>query len=498
MNLDLYNILKWIIPICMAILQLIILYFYRSKFKLTNWKYYLLGFGFLSLYFLCPYILSILITNIIVDPTIQKYDSYIFCNTAQHKDTDLNIDILSPTTKRGALVSMLLAGSAIIQAILKYAGASEEVLLILYGFITAAVIGFLGDQSFGTNEGYSLYNYANSTLDSININIKYTLGQLTANSFWRYIVTVLLDMFISSPLISIIFSVSKPILLQLDTAKKMMPFKILQQLIDTLIFNFDNVLQSFVAIITFYAYTNDTRFRWAYPPPTLNPNELINGDIIKLITIISGLVFLIATYNNELESTDTIFENIISGTPMGDNMTRKLIYIILTIIIILCSTPQLGSLYNWVSTDDTKSPITNDINETKSNKLKPILAQDKKFNELSDDDKNTIIELFKLDPKYQSIENWKYGLITLYIFMIVGFVIPFIKIVYPNNQLKNYNPYMPIYMFIFVTIFSISIGSFLYFYKLPLNETIENEYNNELNNYNKLCNPSTSSSIPAK
>ena len=80
--------------------------------------------------------------------------------------------------------------------------------------------------------------------------------------------------------------------------------------------------------------------------------------------------------------------------------------------------------------------------------------------------------------------------------MIIGFVIPFIKIVYPNNQLKNYNPYMSIYMFIFVTVFSISIGSFLYFYKLPLNETIENEYNNELNNYNK-CNPSNSSSIPA-
>tara|TARA_Y100000996_G_scaffold413270_1_gene401128 strand:- start:766 stop:2262 length:1497 start_codon:yes stop_codon:yes gene_type:complete len=498
MNIELYNILKWIIPICIFIIQLIILYFYRSKFKITNWKYYLLGFGFLSLYFICPYILSILITNIIVDPSIQKYDSYIFCTTAQYNNNK-NIDILTPTTKRGALISMLLAGSAIIQAILKYAGASEEVLLILYGFITAAVIGFLGDQSFGTNEGYSLYNYANSTLDSININIKYTLGQLTANSFWRYIVTVLLDMFISSPLISIIFAVSKPILIQLDTAKKMMPFKILQQLIDTLIFNFDNVLQSFVAIITFYAYTNDTRFRWAYPSPTLNPNELINGDIMKLITIISGLVFLIATYNNELESTDTIFEKIISGTPMGDTMTRKLIYIILTIIIILCSTEQLGSLYNWVSTDDKPSPITTDINETNNTNstLKLILNKNTEFNKLSDDDKNTIIKLFKLSPKYHSIENWKYGLITLYGFMIIGFVIPFIKIVYPNNQLKNYNPYMSIYMFIFVTVFSISIGSFLYFYKLPLNETIENEYNNELNNYNK-CNPSTSSSIPAK
>ena len=52
------------------------------------------------------------------------------------------------------------------------------------------------------------------------------------------------------------------------------------------------ILQSIVGFITFQAYTNQTRFNWAYPDPS-KPRELrIPPGTIMISTAIAGVVYL--------------------------------------------------------------------------------------------------------------------------------------------------------------------------------------------------------------
>ena len=88
-------------------------------------------------------------------------------------------------------------GSAIIQMILKSSGANESALLNMYGFIFAAVLGYMGDQLFGTDDGYSLWKKSASS------GMKFTLGSLVTSKFMRYLITVFLDMFISGCIVDV-------------------------------------------------------------------------------------------------------------------------------------------------------------------------------------------------------------------------------------------------------------------------------------------------------
>ena len=54
--------------------------------------------------------------------------------------------------------------------------------------------------------------------------IKYILGTLSTKAFWRYVITVFLDMFISMPLQSIITSVANGMIVGLRNTVPYMPF----------------------------------------------------------------------------------------------------------------------------------------------------------------------------------------------------------------------------------------------------------------------------------
>merc|ERR1719486_687065 len=56
--------------------------------------------------------------------------------------------------------------------------------------------------------------------------------------------------------------------------------------------NFPSILQSIVAFITFNAYTNQTRFAWAYPAATLDRDLRIPPGTIMLSTAIAGVLYL--------------------------------------------------------------------------------------------------------------------------------------------------------------------------------------------------------------
>ena len=253
----------------------------------------------------------------------------------QNWNPDVEDDVkLERTQKRGTAISIAIMASAVIQAIMKGAGASQTMLLLLYGFIMAAVIGFCGDQAYGKDEGYSFYSIGKTAgkfggLSGVATQFKYIFGSIQSYEFCRYIVTVFLDMFISMPLQSVITSVCNS---QVDSIKNivpLMPFGF-RAVLRAFVNNFDNALQSFVAFITFLAYANETRFKWAYPGKNIDQSKLIPTITIKLATAIAGIVYLIANVSADFNIIDGV--KVKTGSSLVDRLDRKLIFVIFIIL----------------------------------------------------------------------------------------------------------------------------------------------------------------------
>jgi hypothetical protein len=259
-------------------------------------------------------------------------------------------DKLDRTETRGTIISCLLCANSLLQACLKAFGASSPMLLLLFGFIMTNVIGFMGDQGYGTDEGFGLYQIGkkvkNKSLDGISAAMKYIFGTLVSNKFWRYIITVFLDMFISAPLQSVIIAVLSPFLIKLSKLIPNMPF-IVSGLLKFVLSNIDNVLQSFVAFITFLAYTNETRFKWAYASSDIDPSLLIASGTIKLAVTISGLVYLVSNITDGFNIVDIMDGSTVkTGSSMVDTLPRKLIFVIIIILLLTFGSMNESSFMN--------------------------------------------------------------------------------------------------------------------------------------------------------
>jgi hypothetical protein len=196
------------------------------------------------------------------------------------------------TVNRGKYVSLTLLSLFIVQFGLKQYGASEGLLVLFYGLMFRSLIGFLGDQAIGTDDGLEEFKKSNIG------GMKYMFGKVATSSFFRFILTVLLNMFISTPIHhSINYFVS-------DSMTSLTNKEFFGDKYDGMIGVFFNLIgknhkllvRLFVSVITFMAYANQTRFAWAYASPTIMKEKLISTDIIKLAISISSIVFLVAVY----------------------------------------------------------------------------------------------------------------------------------------------------------------------------------------------------------
>ena len=135
---------------------------------------------------------------------------------------ELDYKKLERTGDRGLIISNILFLSVVIQALMKYCGASATPLLLFYGFFMAAVFGYMGDQGFGTDDGFGFYFIGKNTGSNGKLNkefvgiscvLKYVLGKLFSTQFIRYVVTVFLDLFISMPIQSVISITAIPFIM---------------------------------------------------------------------------------------------------------------------------------------------------------------------------------------------------------------------------------------------------------------------------------------------
>lgn len=203
--------------------------------------------------------------------------------------TDINsdpADKLKREKARGAFVSVVMSILMnMIGAFMFHIGVKEGLVVTNYGFILGPVIGFVLDQGVGSDAGCrELFTFPG---------FKYSLSALVGGNFVRYIITVFLDLFISNPLQDIMKRQAQAAgIIELLIVPDDKP-PMLQKYDHFVALNFPSILQSIVAFVTFNAYTNQTRFAWAYPSATLQHQYRIPPGTIMLATAASGVMYLV-------------------------------------------------------------------------------------------------------------------------------------------------------------------------------------------------------------
>lgn len=245
-------------------------------------------------------------SKLAIDPTlfmIKTYTKERVCEKKAESDTN------DSEKNRGMLMSLVSAFMLNgVGALMAKSGVPEGYIVLNYGFILGPVIGYLLDVGFATDEGLraTKRGFADGSM--------YAISTLASPAFFRYILTVLLDMFISNP-------IQDAIKLYLSDARNAIPHNAFGygDMVKT---NFPSLLQSIVGIATFQAYTNDTRFRWAY---TTNPTGRISDDTIMLATAVAAAIFVSYTISGS-ESVSRRMPFVIAALMMlsvGNSMKWK-------------------------------------------------------------------------------------------------------------------------------------------------------------------------------
>jgi len=293
-------------------------------------------------------------------------------------------DKLSREKKRGTFVSVLMSILLnLIGALMFHIGVKEGLVVTNYGFILGPVIGFMLDQGIATDAGFGVkFTMAG---------VKFTFASLVSGNFMRYIITVVLDMFISNPLQDVLKRQAK----QMGVIKQLTANKDSKRWVPAwydrfVARNFPSLLQSIVAIITFNAYTNQTRFAWAYPATTLDRELRIPPGTIMLSTAIAGVLYL-----NFYTIMDTF-----SDREYYD-VNTKVVYVMATLCL----------LYGLNASDNIEAPVelefyTADSISTAAPTLEPTADSATESLDLLDD--------------LQAL----FGFLLFVLFVIYGFVYP--------------------------------------------------------------------------
>ena len=232
-----------------------------------------------TLYFLIP--VAIAVTSFYVTIILMNKDTF---KTETENVSEKKIE--NRIKNRGTIV-FFLSGVLLkmIGAVMVAINVPREMLLENYGFIFGPTLGYMLDIGIATDEGLS--RMKNNKL----LGIKYVFLNLFSGKFIRYFITLLLELFISDPLIDI-----------LQTSIKETEEYLINKQSENYIWmkynhfigsNLPAIIQSIIAIISFQAYTKGTRFNWAYTSPELSEKTKINRFLICLSLPIAAILYLI-------------------------------------------------------------------------------------------------------------------------------------------------------------------------------------------------------------
>ena len=187
-------------------------------------------------------------------------------------------------TNIGNFVGMILAAI----------GTPENMIVTNYGFLLGPVIGFMLDIGIGTDKGYKMFG---NNFGKWN---KFIFSSLVTSNFLRYIITVLLDLFISDPIQDVLKKSVASTVTSMGNPRAGWYSRQLSK-------NIPSILQSIVGFVTFNAYTNQTRFNWAYADPALERHNKISPYNMALVTALSGCAYLVHHKNTQTGLKTKVF-----------------------------------------------------------------------------------------------------------------------------------------------------------------------------------------------
>lgn len=231
------------------------------------------------------------------------YLIYSLIKTKDNWTTDENADekkIKQRTANRGMFVSIISAIIlSVIGGIMAALKVPENMIVINYGFILGPVIGYMLDIGIGTDDGFKQFTENKGNW------IKYIFASLIDTKFIRYIITVLLDLFISDPIQDTLRDQINPVREEMSSGGFYS---------STIASNLPSIIQGIVGFITFNAYTNQTRFYWAYPSENLDDKDKMSTFLISLSVAIAGSLYII--HNKEAEDRSTKVSYVITAISM--------------------------------------------------------------------------------------------------------------------------------------------------------------------------------------
>jgi hypothetical protein len=178
---------------------------------------------------------------------------------------------------RGIVVSLTSASVAFcITLFMKNIGVPNAFIEANFSFFYSNVITYMAERVLATDEGLRMFK-ANPFKG-----LPLALKSLTEVHFIKFFLTIMLDMFISIPIIETLAAY----------LLKYTPVLMAGNGYDKYIANsLRPMLMVFVAAITFLAYANMTRFQWAYPSEHQNDRLRINDSVMYLSISVAAAVF---------------------------------------------------------------------------------------------------------------------------------------------------------------------------------------------------------------
>jgi hypothetical protein len=335
--------------------------------------------------------------------TIANKDDYVI----PEDDDELSIKRQENRGMTTSLIVALVFGtfSILVNTVSKVHLPTSTALLSLF---LGNTVGFLMDNAVGTNQGLKKFQK-----EGYSSGIKNMFASLASGRYLRYIVTVLLDVFVALLLLHTTYN-----------ALIKLPYFECNNLTKSVA---NGLIASIIGIITFNAFTNQTRFLWAYPDTSLGKENTLPSFTILMINIVMALVFL---------RTDTGNEGI-------DNHKIKivLVYAVLAITTILymsgMDTPDMDNENNENNENSSKANAKKTpedyISDTIESKIMDIPAQAvEKINNLIVEDhyKGKIIFMILViitvlgtfaTSKMKPINKWGIPVLIIVIFGVITF-----------------------------------------------------------------------------
>jgi hypothetical protein len=180
---------------------------------------------------------------------------------------------------RGIIVSLTSASFAFfVTLFMKNIGIPHSYIEANYSFFYSNVITYMAERVLATDEG--LRTFKSNPFKGLPLSLK----SLTEIHFIKFFLTIMLDMFISIPIIETLATY----------LVKYLPVMANGNVYDKYIANsLRPMLIVFVAAIKFLAYANMTRFQWAYPSENPNDKLRINDSIMYLSISVAAAVFAV-------------------------------------------------------------------------------------------------------------------------------------------------------------------------------------------------------------